>query len=246
MGSTTPPWRSLDAPPLTGSEDGQQPRPTNAPEPVANGVIGSASARIVATLAAAAGCAALAVIIATTGGSAADVVVDGGVALPGATGDANADPAVAVGADLVVEVVGAVMRPGVYKLPAGSRTGDLIAAAGGFSPRVDTGRTERELNQAAPLHDGDQVRIPSRDDPSGPPPDLIGGPSGQPVAVGPIDLNRATAAELDTLPGIGPVTADKILAAREEAPFTTVDELRSRGVLGEKTFERVRDLVTVR
>ena len=138
-------------------------------------------------------------------------------------------------------MVGAVVRPGVVRLPTGSRVADLIAAAGGYGPRVDTARVAMDLHLATVLADGDRVHVPSRDDPVTSP----GGGGSEAPGGALVDLNAATLEQLDTLPGIGPVTAEKIVAARDEARFTAVDELRSRGVLGEKTFERIRDLVTV-
>jgi competence protein ComEA len=147
---------------------------------------------------------------------------------------------------LVVDVAGAVRHPGVYRLAPGARVVDAVAAAGGYGPRVDVDAASR-INLAAQLHDGEQIRVPSRDDaltaPSRAPAEVGGGEDPSPGRL--VDINTATAAALDTLPGIGPATAAKIIAAREEAPFATVDELRSRGVLGEATFRKVRDLVSV-
>ena len=166
---------------------------------------------------------------------------------PMASGDAGAAVVASPSArSITVDVDGAVMRPGLVSLPAGSRVGDAVAAAGGFTPAADA-RAAASLNLAAPLVDGSQVSVPERGSAAvtGPASPATEGASGPAVASGPIDLATATAAQLDTLPGIGPVTAQKILAARDEAPFTSVDDLLKRKVVGPSTFEKIKTLVTV-
>lgn len=164
-----------------------------------------------------------------------------GVALQTGAPDASA-VAGAVDPELVVDVQGAVARPGVHRLPAGSRVGDAIAAAGGYSAQVDIAAAAERLNLAERLTDGAKIRVPVRGETAAAP--LPEGSAESSGSGGLIDINRASADELDTLPGIGPVTAQKIIDARAEAPFTTVDELLSRGVVGPSTFEKLRDLVT--
>jgi len=185
----------------------------------------------------------VAFFLAVTSGPGDQVTIDSADgSAPASVGSGGALPGGAGTGEIVVEIIGAVAQPGVFRLTASARVADLIEAAGGYGPRVDTARLEAEVHLAAPLRDGDRVHVPSRDEPAS------GAASTTPregAASTLVDLNRATPAELDALPGIGPVTAEKIIAAREEAPFTTVDDLRSRGVLGEKTFERIRELVTV-
>ena len=169
---------------------------------------------------------------------AASVVIDEAAT---STGDPVDGPS--GGNVVVVDVSGAVARPGLVTLPAGSRVGDAIAAAGGFGPGVDV-RAATLLNLAAPLTDGAQVVVPERG---------VGPTSGAGTATVDaqtrgsrrLDLNTASEAELESLPGIGPVTAAKIVAARGEAAFTSVDDLRTRKLVGPTTYERIRDLVHV-
>ena len=241
--STPAPWRVLETP---ASGDERPDRASRRQPPDGEDAAPSILPKVVITVALAAACAVGALVLAAGGGEGA-VRVDGGTRIDDtasvAPGGSAGVSAAGQGAELVVEIVGAVRRSGVYRMPPGARVGDLLEAAGGYGPRVDTGQAERTLNLAAPLKDGDKIRVPSRDDAAatgrGP------GASAPTSAGGVIDLNSATQAELESLPGIGPATAQKIIAAREEAPFGAVEELRSRGIVGEKTFEKLRDLVTV-
>ena len=147
---------------------------------------------------------------------------------------------------IVVDVEGAVVSPGVHRLPAGSRVGDAISAAGGYSPQVDIAAASAALNLAETLVDGGKVHVPVRGE--------AAAVSAIPRAAerdrarrlgGLINVNTATTEQLDTLPGIGPVTAAKIIAAREQMPFATVDDLLSREVVGSSTFEKIKPLITV-
>jgi len=148
---------------------------------------------------------------------------------------------------LVVHVVGAVRRPGLYRLREGARVADAVARAGGA-----TGVAElAALNLAAPLVDGVQVLVPSRSaSPAG-----VGSAesdSAPGAAVGPAaavgakpSLSSATAEQLDELPGVGPVTAQKILDYRaEHGPFRSVDDLDAVPGIGPVRIEQLRDLVT--
>jgi competence protein ComEA len=188
--------------------------------------------------------------VAFSGGNAATLNGSAGVASPAPTS------ALLVATDVIVDVQGAVMRPGLQRLQPGMRVGDAIAAAGGFSPQVDAAGAAANLNLAEPLIDGVKVHVPAR----GATPPISGGPNGgtanpspgglvQPTtgtgSGGLIDLNLADSALLDTLPGIGPVTAAAIIAAREVTPFQSVEDLRTRGVVGPATYEGIRTLVAV-
>jgi competence protein ComEA len=168
-------------------------------------------------------------------------------ALPPPPAAGPVTPAAGGGADLVVHVAGEVARPGVVRLPPGSRVVDAIAAAGGAEEGVDL----TPLNLARPLSDGEQVLVGVDPPPGGDTHTGVGGagpaaPSDAGPADARVDLNTATAAQLEELPGVGPVLAGRILAWREEhGRFTSADELREVSGIGPKTYEALADLVRV-
>ncbi|NUM46581.1 MAG: ComEA family DNA-binding protein [Anaerolineales bacterium] len=139
---------------------------------------------------------------------------------------------------LVVDVDGAVAQPGLVTLPHASRVQDALDAAGGPLPHADL----TALNLAAPIQDGTQLLVPTlpgssaSSAPSTPPP----------VVTTPLNINTATEAELATLPGIGPVTAQRIVEYRTQfGLFATLDDLTLVFGIGPSTIEQIRTLITV-
>jgi competence protein ComEA len=136
---------------------------------------------------------------------------------------------------LVVHLTGEVIAPGVYRLPVGARIDDALKAAGGPTNEGDVHR----LNLAARLADGQQITVPKRSDPIW--------PSTQPPpspAAGRVNVNLAGVAELDQLPGVGPVTAQRIVAYRQQhGPFTRVEQLHEAKLVNASTFEKIKDLI---
>jgi competence protein ComEA len=163
---------------------------------------------------------------------------------PGASASVRIPPPVvpstttaAAAPGLVVDVVGAVRRPGLYRLSEGARVADAVERAGGASRRAQLDL----VNLAAPISDGEQIVVPRR----GAVAAVGGGGGGAPGApAGPVHLNTATLEQLDALPGVGPVTAQKILDYRQEhGAFASVDELDAIPGIGPARLEQLRDLV---
>jgi competence protein ComEA len=139
---------------------------------------------------------------------------------------------------LLVDVAGWVRRPGVYQFAEGARVIDAIDAAGGARP----GALLQSLNLAAPLVDGTQILVP-REGAAPPDGSVVVGPG---VVAGLVNVNTATPAELETLPGIGEVIAQAIVDHRtDNGPFTSVDQLLDVSGIGDATLESIRELVTV-
>ena len=178
---------------------------------------------------------AIAVLVTALGAKGSTQAVD--PADPTASGH-RADDAADVGATgaiIFVHLLGAVARPGLYELREGDRAVDAVAAAGGFADQAD----QTQLNLARLLADGEQIYVP-----------VVGEVQPAPEAAGTVggkvNLNTADEAALDTLPGVGPATARRILDWREtNGRFTTIEDLLSVSGIGDKTFAELKDLVTV-
>jgi competence protein ComEA len=135
----------------------------------------------------------------------------------------------------VVDVEGAVRRPGLVRLPKGSRVADAVARAGGMTAKA----SRAGVNLAAPVADGQQVLVPGAGAVA------ASGADGGAATTGPISLNAATAEQLDTLPGIGPVTAQKIVQFRQQhGPFESVDGLDAIPGIGPARIAELQGLVT--
>jgi competence protein ComEA len=149
---------------------------------------------------------------------------------------ASSAPAAATPKLLVVDVVGAVRRPGLVQLAEGSRVADAIARAGGLR----RGAERAGVNFAAPVSDGQQVVVPQR----GAAVAAGAGAGSAAASTGPVSLSSATAEQLDTLPGVGPVTAEKIVAYRQQhGAFRSVDELDAISGIGPSRIANLRGLV---
>jgi len=133
---------------------------------------------------------------------------------------------------LVVDVAGAVRAPGLHRFAPGARIADAVAAAGGATGKADL----TLLNLAAPLADGEQVVVPARG--------AAAAAGGGASTTAPLDLNTATAEQLDALPGIGPATAQKIIDYRQaHGPFRSIDELDAVPGIGPARIDQLKELV---
>ena len=148
--------------------------------------------------------------------------------------------------NLMVDIEGAVQKPGVYRLKTDARIQDVLVAAGGFSTDADVQWTQHSLNLAAKVSDGMKIYIPKVGEETPLRSESYAGQAGGSVAGvstnGLISVNNASAKELEDLPGIGPVTAGKIIDNR---PYGSIDELMSKKAVGKATFEKIRELIAL-
>lgn len=145
-----------------------------------------------------------------------------------------------VGKLIKIDVSGAVQQPGLYTMPYDSRIADVLITAGGLSPKADRNYISRYINLAQRVTDGMKVYFPTKEESISN--SVNQSPSNSVNLTGLININAATAAELDSLSGVGPVTAEKIIAGR---PYQNILELSSRGIVSKSVFEKIKEKISV-
>ena len=184
------------------------------------------------------------IVLLAPSGTSTSQATDAAALLAPSPSGAAAPPSAAMGV-IVVDVAGAVGQPGVRELPSNARLADAIEAAGGFAADADL-EAASTLNLAQPLVDGQQVRVPRLGDggttaAAAASPGAGGGGGG---AGGLVNMNTATPEELEALPGIGAVTVQKIVAARQEQPFSSLQDMVDRGIIHRGQLEDITGLAT--
>ncbi|HVF74624.1 MAG TPA: helix-hairpin-helix domain-containing protein [Acidimicrobiales bacterium] len=176
--------------------------------------------------------------VGAAGGAGAGVPVESTMPRAGAASPASSTSVVS--AEVVVHVAGAVAKPGLYRVPGGSRVADAVAAAGSATADADLDR----LNLAAPVADGERVYVPRRGEAEPPPPTAAPGAGGRPSVPARVNLNTATVEQLEALPGVGPSTARAIVDYRtRHGPFRSVRELLEVRGIGEAKLAALEKLV---
>lgn len=131
---------------------------------------------------------------------------------------------------IMVDISGAVVKPGVYSLSSDSRVQDAVIKAGGFAEDADRMEIARSINLAEKITDGEKIYIPFNGE-------TLGAMTG---ATGKVSLNKATSNDLDQLPGIGPVTAEKVISNR---PYQKIEDLLSKKVVSQSVFEKIKEKI---
>ena len=142
-----------------------------------------------------------------------------------------------------IDVAGAVVHPGVFEFPYGSRIQDALDRAGGLTHQADSNWVEKNLNRAAKLVDGGKVYVPTIGENTSNKSNvtnMTNTTSTLGVTTGLVNINSASQAELEALPGVGPVTAGKIIAGR---PYGSIEELKTKKALGDALFDKLKDLI---
>lgn len=189
------------------------------------------------------------VLLAPQAGQGAEAANQDGAALllvPGSGSPAPTAAGTPEPTTIVVDVEGAVVEPGIRELRTGSRVADAVSAAGGYASDADLEVAAATINLAERLADGAQIVVPriGAAAPAGGPAPSAAGPGDSSEPAGPVNINTASADELEALPGVGPVTVDRIIAGRRERPFASLEDAVERGVLNRGQLKDLEGLAT--